>query len=61
MAGSEPLTVMLDQGSQLEETQLLYFANPRVLLFGIGTKSANTSPGVPSVIVNNYATCLPMP
>lgn len=58
MTGPEPLTIDLNQGSQGTETQLLYFANPRMLLFAIGTMSV----GAPqAVITNNYSTCFPMP
>jgi hypothetical protein len=58
MTGPEPLTVNLDQGSQGMETQLLYFANPRMLLFAVGTL---ISGGQPPVVTNNYSTCFPMP
>ncbi len=58
MPGPEPLTVHLDEGSQSMAVQLLYFANPRVLLFGGGTYSSGAQP---PVITNNYATYFPMP
>jgi hypothetical protein len=52
--GPEPLTINL----QAIETQLLYFANPRMLLFAVGTMSAG-EPSSPAT--NDYATCFPMP
>ncbi len=57
--GPEPLTVNLEQGSQQSiDTQLLYFANPRILLVATGTTG---SAGQSSVLTNEYTTCFPMP
>jgi hypothetical protein len=35
---------------------VLYFLNPRVLLFGIGTSSSGSGP-----VMNDYSICFPMP
>jgi hypothetical protein len=55
--GPEPLTVNLDQGSQSTSTQVLYFANPRVLKVAVAT--GTTGAGAP--LQNIYTTCFPMP
>lgn len=57
MAGPEPLTINLNGGSQGTQTQLLYFANPRMLLFAVGISYNGAQP---PVIANEYAT-FPMP
>jgi hypothetical protein len=57
--GPEPLTVTLSQATQFTFAQVLLFANPRVLLVGIGTTSAEGGPT--EGVTNVYSTCFPMP
>jgi len=53
--GPEPLTLELHETTQSELTQIVYVANPRVLLFATATYSG------PGGTTNGYVTCLPMP
>jgi hypothetical protein len=54
--GPEPLNISLSGTTGGGITQLLYFPNPRVLFFGVGTTG---TPGSP--ITNLYSICFPMP